>query len=272
MALVARIGEQGTPLLAGSGYQAPASTSGALFLAPNDDWYLTWGNSGSLPVTVCPGETPCTVEVTATVPQTAAPGAAVALASTAAAAASCTGTVTFDWDFGDGSPHGTEQNPSHTYLAAGSFTWTLTVHSGSASATRTGTILIQTPGAATCTTATVGAVPATPGLAGMWQATGVTIAAGQAVTVTASGTWSAGSGAVSADGRAGETLVGPNCPLAGAVAGALIGRIGPTGTPFLIGASRSWTAAASGELYLAPNDNWYTTWDNSGSLSVTVCR
>ena len=52
----------------------------------------------------------------------------------------------------------------------------------------------------------------------------------------------------------------------------MIGRIGPTGAPFLIGASKSWTPATSGTLYLAPQDNWYLTWNNAGSLSVSVCQ
>jgi len=34
---------------------------------------------------------------------------------------------TFDWDFDDGSPHDTTQNPSHTYTAAGTYQVTLTV-------------------------------------------------------------------------------------------------------------------------------------------------
>jgi PKD repeat protein len=38
------------------------------------------------------------------------------------------GSVTgWDWDFGDGTPHATVQNPSHTYAAEGSPTVTLTV-------------------------------------------------------------------------------------------------------------------------------------------------
>jgi PKD repeat protein len=34
---------------------------------------------------------------------------------------------TWDWDFGDGSAHGTTQNPSHVYANAGSYTVKLTV-------------------------------------------------------------------------------------------------------------------------------------------------
>jgi hypothetical protein len=36
-----------------------------------------------------------------------------------------TGTVTCDWDYGDGTPHGTDLNPSHTYQAEGDFVVTL---------------------------------------------------------------------------------------------------------------------------------------------------
>lgn len=35
--------------------------------------------------------------------------------------------ATYDWDFGDGSPHSSAKNPSHTYTASGSFTVTLVV-------------------------------------------------------------------------------------------------------------------------------------------------
>jgi hypothetical protein len=104
----------------------------------------------------------------------------------------------------------------------------------------------------------------------MWQGTGVTVTAGQKVSVTASGTWTSGS-AFTADGDPATVVDGPNCPLPGAHLMALVGRIGTTGTPLLIGQQTTFTASASGELYLAPKDNWYALWDNSGSLSVAVC-
>lgn len=37
--------------------------------------------------------------------------------------------VSYDWDYGDGTPHGNTQNPSHTYAAANTYTVTLTVTS-----------------------------------------------------------------------------------------------------------------------------------------------
>jgi PKD repeat protein len=48
--------------------------------------------------------------------------------------------ATYDWDFGDGTTHGTDRNPSHTYTAPGSFTvkQTVTVAGvGANTATRT---------------------------------------------------------------------------------------------------------------------------------------
>jgi hypothetical protein len=44
------------------------------------------------------------------------------------AEAECSGgEPRYDWDFGDGSPHSSEANPSHTYAQAGEFTATVTV-------------------------------------------------------------------------------------------------------------------------------------------------
>ena len=122
------------------------STTGELFLAPNDYWYQTSDNSGSLAVTVCPGETPCSVDATATVPANAETNQAVTFASTAAATG-CAGSPTFVWSFGDGTATSTEPSPTHTYASAGSYTWTLTVQAGTATATRTGTIVVREPGA-----------------------------------------------------------------------------------------------------------------------------
>lgn len=49
-----------------------------------------------------------------------------------------TGAITaWDWDFGDGSSHSTEQNPLHTYNETGVYTVTLTSYVGLVSATET---------------------------------------------------------------------------------------------------------------------------------------
>ena len=57
----------------------------------------------------------------------------------------CSGTPAYDWDFGDGSAHSSQQNPSHTYSANGSYSWTLTVTVGSATCSKSGTIAIVVP-------------------------------------------------------------------------------------------------------------------------------
>lgn len=57
-----------------------------------------------------------------------------------------TGPVTkWDWDFGDGSPHGTSQNPSHVYRNAGDFTVTLTVSSSGSSSKSLGIHVASQP-------------------------------------------------------------------------------------------------------------------------------
>jgi PKD repeat protein len=65
------------------------------------------------------------------------------------------GALTYDWDFGDGSAHATDQNPTHTYTVTGvtPFTVTLTVTDPqSATATTTRDITVTAP--AQCNTGT----------------------------------------------------------------------------------------------------------------------
>ena len=59
-----------------------------------------------------------------------------------ATATGCAGGVTYLWAFGDGSSS-SQQNPSHTYVAAGSYTWTLTATAAGQSCTRSGVITIS---------------------------------------------------------------------------------------------------------------------------------
>jgi large repetitive protein len=49
----------------------------------------------------------------------------------------------WQWDFGDGSPVVTDQNPSHTFQAAGTYVVTLTVTDGTYTATTNGEILVD---------------------------------------------------------------------------------------------------------------------------------
>ncbi len=38
-----------------------------------------------------------------------------------------TGVVSYDWDWGDGTTHGTQKSPKHTYTKSGSYQWKVTV-------------------------------------------------------------------------------------------------------------------------------------------------
>ncbi len=273
MALVGRIGTTGTPFLVGTFAQFTAGATGQLFLAPNDDWYFLWDNSGSLSVTACTGGTSCALSATATVPTTAAPGDSVAFAATCSPTGCGTATSTYSWDFGDGSPASTAQNPTHIYTPAGTYTWTLTVAVAAVTTTRSGTIAVSVDPPCTPTASVVLAQPSPQTLAAMWQGTGTSITAGQTVTITVAGTqtWVNGGRSYTAAGNANDLTAGVNVPMPGAPRLALVGRIGTTGTPFLIGTSSQFTAQATGQLFLAPNDEWYLLWDNSGSLSVSIC-
>ena len=54
----------------------------------------------------------------------------------------CSGSVAYDWDFGDGSAHSPQQSPSHTYAAAGTCNWKLTVTAGGQTCTKSGTVTV----------------------------------------------------------------------------------------------------------------------------------
>ena len=67
----------------------------------------------------------CVLSCTAQGPSTAAANQPVSFTASASGQG-CAGTAAYSWDFGDGSASSTEQNPSHTYTTAGSFSWTCT--------------------------------------------------------------------------------------------------------------------------------------------------
>jgi PKD repeat protein len=104
----------------------------------------------------------CSVSATATVPPSGTVGTAVVFSGTATATG-CGSPIAYDWNFGDGTPHGTSQNPGHAYTTAGTFQWTLTASAGATRTVQTGSITITsascsvTVGATVPSAATVGA-------------------------------------------------------------------------------------------------------------------
>ena len=280
LALVGRIGASGAPFLVGAQTTVTVTAAGELYLAPNDNWYALWDNSGALSVTVARVEGAALTEVP--VPADYDGDGSWTRRYGGRRRASGRGSVGGCVRAADGDLRrerrraaaggGRDRRAGGSRRCGGRST-----RAGRCgprtrdSPAATQTLTWGAP-AATCTPDVVvnGAPPASPPLTAMWQATGVTVTAGQTVSVTASGTWTSGT-AFTADGDPTTVVDGTNCPLSGAHLMALVGRIGPAGAPFLIGQSRTFTAPASGEVYLAPNDNWYTLWDNSGSVSVAVC-
>jgi hypothetical protein len=113
----------------------------------------------------------------------------------------------------------------------------------------------------------------------LFKATGVTLAAGDTVTIRASGRMHFRSGRIAKTGPAGIPW-GPSCtkiaggnpktihwPAPGIRCWSLIGRIG-TGAPFEIGTAKTLHATTGGPLLIGLNDNDLR--DNSGKWSVTV--
>ena len=105
--------------------------------------------------------------------------------------------------------------------------------------------------------------------------TAIDVRAGDQVTMTATGTVTAGrrAGVVSPDGgRAGASSILGTYPVTNAGVGALIGYIvssnGQTSQPFLVGSQSTFTSPVDGRLYLTVNDDNYN--DNSGSFSVRI--
>ena len=99
-------------------------------------------NLGTVTLAVA-GAPACTVACSASVPSTAIRGAPVAFNGSATPSA-CSGTPTYAWTFGDGGGS-TQQNPTHAYAGAGTYTWSLTASLAGASCTRTGSITISAP-------------------------------------------------------------------------------------------------------------------------------
>ena len=85
---------------------------------------------------------PCNPSCSATVPATAMIGIPVQLQASVSAPG-CGGSPSWDWDFGDGTPHASTASPAHTYGASGTFTWRLTVTQDGVPCVRSGQITVS---------------------------------------------------------------------------------------------------------------------------------
>ncbi len=96
----------------------------------------------------------CGIGCTAAVPAAGAPGVNLAFQG-GVDPAGCPGFASYDWDFGDGSAHSSDQSPFHAYATSGNFGWAMTVSQGGATCTRRGQVAL-----AACTMNCSAAVPA----------------------------------------------------------------------------------------------------------------
>ena len=113
-----------------------------------------------------------------------------------------------------------------------------------------------------------------------WVSTGVTVQDGDTLTLRANGRAATARPPEFTASRSGpegqpwicEGAIGDcgACALDGVPYGALIGRIGAEGTPFLVGAGGTWTAEGEGELFLAINDNELCIDENTGGYLVQI--
>ncbi len=90
----------------------------------------------------CPESDTCTVTCSASAPTWAPPITSVSFSGSATPSSACTGGAIYDWEFGDGSAHSDQQNPTHSYAQEGAYSWTCTAISGTASCNKTGAITI----------------------------------------------------------------------------------------------------------------------------------
>lgn len=94
-------------------------------------------------VEVPSGCTACFLNLTASADRTSGVKPLPVAFTASATPTNCAGTVSYDWDFGDGSPHASAASPSHTYTQGGTYTWTVTASLGSATASKSGTLVVS---------------------------------------------------------------------------------------------------------------------------------
>ncbi|HQT93855.1 MAG TPA: PKD domain-containing protein [Thermoanaerobaculaceae bacterium] len=99
----------------------------------------TDSNLGTVTVTVGGGAT-CTVTAQATVPSTGTVGQPLTFQGSATSQG-CSNPVSYAWTFGDSSSS-SQQNPTHAYATANTYTWRLTATVGGSSNSVTGTLAV----------------------------------------------------------------------------------------------------------------------------------
>lgn len=110
----------------------------------------------------------------------------------------------------------------------------------------------------------------------LWADTGLTLDGTAAVSIVATGQWTANpeTGMVDANGNAAyEAKEGYNLP--GHNEGLLVGKVTESGQPFALGANGTVQKGQVGELYVSINDDMFKQYgagfpDNQGSLDLVI--
>jgi hypothetical protein len=115
------------------------------FVGSDSFTYAAWDNStdsnlGTVGLTTTSGQ--CVLTASTLAPTAALPKSPVPFRATAVLT-QCASAITYDWNFGDGSPHSSGTNVSHIYTNAADYSWTLHVAANGTSQTITGTIAIS---------------------------------------------------------------------------------------------------------------------------------
>lgn len=102
-----------------------------------------------------------------------------------------------------------------------------------------------------------------------WQDTRLQVEVGQRISISVRGQWTHQKGMAAGYGPAGAGKTDAKCIVPSAPVGAVLGRIGDS-EPFVVGASTTMTASASGTIRLAMND-WPDGYgDNEGSMEAVI--
>lgn len=133
--------------------------------------------------------------LTATATATPTSGAAPLAVAFSGSAANGTPPYTWSWDFGDGSPLATQQNPAHTYVNPGTYQVTLTVRDATSATAVDNRVSIQVTGGGGCIVSCTGTAPTT-GSAGVPVSFQATMNASGCATPP-TGMWSFGDGTTS---------------------------------------------------------------------------
>jgi hypothetical protein len=105
-----------------------------------------------------------------------------------------------------------------------------------------------------------------------WTSTGLTVRRGEALTFNTTGEiqLSGEANDVATPAGSKSQRLAPSAPLPRTPAGALIGRVGENGTPFVIGSQTAVRMPAAGVLFLGVNDDGPQ--DNQGEYRVEIQR